>query len=354
MKKEVDKNYCMSSFLTFRYIADEKKIFAKGLEHVYKNPPDKKEVIKCRSAKEIDYAIKAQLEQLDLSHAAILLSGGIDSGILASYMPEGTKAYTARCQAPNAVDETGRAKKICDRNGLEHIIVDITWKDYLDCMDGLMMHDGCPVFANEPQVYTLIKKIKEDGNDLVIFGDNADMAFGGMTGFLSKDWTYEEWIGRYTFLSPKQVLKNPVNVNQVYELYKITDSAVDINRFLSEVFAASSSGAYINSFHYAGIRYYDPYAVLGMADPLDLKRVRDGESKYLLRDLYKKKYPGFDVPEKIAMARAMEQWMGDWEGPKRDEFLPGCTKGLTGEQKFLVYSLERFLDLLDQRSEKRC
>lgn len=31
-----------------------------------------------------------------------------------------------------------------------------------------------------------------------------------------------------------------------------------------------------------------------------------------------------------------------WEEPRRGEFLLGCTKTLTGEQKLLVYSLERF------------
>ncbi len=82
-----------------------------------------------------------------------------------------------------------------------------------------------------------------------------------------------------------------------------------------------------------------------MAEPLDLKRVRSGDSKYMLRELYRRRYPEFEVPEKIAMARAVDVWLADWEGPQREEFIPGCVEGLTGEQKFLVYSLERFLDI---------
>lgn len=69
---------------------------------------------------------------------------------------------------------------------------------------------------------------------------------------------------------------------------------------------------------------------------LDLERVRAGESKYLLRELFKMKYPELPVPEKIAMPRAMDQWMVDWTGPVRDEFIPHCTDGMTGEKWFEV------------------
>ena len=83
-----------------------------------------------------------------------------------------------------------------------------------------------------------------------------------------------------------------------------------------------------------------------MAEPLDLNRVRNGESKYLIRELFKMRYPNLDIPEKLPMSRPATDWMKDWEGPHRDEFLPDCVKGLSGEQKLLVYSLERFLDLI--------
>ena len=41
----VDKNYCMSSFLTFRYIEDSNKEFYEGLHHTGDMPyPDEKKV----------------------------------------------------------------------------------------------------------------------------------------------------------------------------------------------------------------------------------------------------------------------------------------------------------------------
>ena len=113
------------------------------------------------------------------------------------------------------------------------------------------------------------------------------------------------------------------------------------------MFAISSSGAYVNAFDCLGMKYLDPYADMKMAEPLDLERVRSGESKYLLRELYRARFPEFEVPEKIAMARAVDTWLKDWEGPKRKEFKEGCIEGMTGEQKFLVYSLERYLNIMN-------
>ena len=54
-----------------------------------------------------------------------------------------------------------------------------------------------------------------------------------------------------------------------------------------------------------------------------------------------------EVPEKLPMSRPADTWMKDWEGPHREEFLPGCIEGLTGEQKLLLFSLERFMDLME-------
>ena len=59
------------------------------------------------------------------------------------------------------------------------------------------------------------------------------------------------------------------------------------------------------------------------------------------------RYPEIAVPEKKPMSRPMESWMKDWSGPRRDEFIPGCVDRLNGEQRFLVYCLERFLDMIE-------
>lgn len=96
-----------------------------------------------------------------------------------------------------------------------------------------------------------------------------------------------------------------------------------------------------------GLGFIDPYEALLHAEPLDLKRVRSGDSKYLIRELFRKRYPDFAVPEKKPMSRPAEAWMKDWRGPVRGEFIPGCADGISGEKKLLLYSLERFLNLIE-------
>ena len=94
-----------------------------------------------------------------------------------------------------------------------------------------------------------------------------------------------------------------------------------------------------------GLKYIDPYEHCCLGEPLDLERVRSGDSKYLIRELFRMRYPNMEVPEKLPMSRPADAWMKDWEGPQREEFKANCMDGLTGEQKLLLFSLERFLDL---------
>lgn len=343
----VDKNYCMSSYLIYRYVYDSEVCFKEDiLHHDHELIPDDAK-IPCCTAMDINTNIEKILSQLDLKHVAVMLSGGMDSAILASYMPAGTKAYTARCIGENAVDETEQARRYCDIYNLEHVVVDVDWNDYATTMDELMLNDGSPIIPNEPQAYKIAKLAKMDGADCIIYGDCADTEFGGMDKLLSKDWTYNGWKERFSFANPQEILNNPVDVSEVYNQYRIGDDEIDFVRFISEVYAKSAAGALTNAFRCAEIKAVDPYEKLKMAEPLDLVRVRNGESKYLIRELFRMRYPSLDIPEKLPMSRPADDWMKDWEGPVRPEFKPNCTENLTGEQKLLVYSLERFLNLIE-------
>lgn len=346
-KMREDKEYCMSSYLSVRYVHDKNVCFKDGVMHKDHDMVPDSQKIACKTARDIDYNIKRILEKVDLSKAALFLSGGMDSGILASYMPAGTKAYTARCIGKNAKDETEMARKFCDINHLEHVIVDVSWEDYKELMDELMLSDGSPLIPNEAQAYKLAKLAKLDEATCIIYGDCADTEFGGMDRLLSKDWKFKEWIERFQFLNPEKVLKHPADITSIYESYRVNEDEIDFVKFISEVYVISASGALTNAIRLAGIASVDPYERLKMAEPLDIERVRSGDSKYLIRDLFRLKYPGMEIPEKIPMSRPADDWLKDWKGPTRDEFLPNCIDNLTGEQKLLVYCLERFLNLID-------
>ena len=223
----VDKEYCMSSYLAFRYVLDEERVFKKDLihkEHLMIPDQDKKP---CRTAADIDHVIREVLEPIDLSKAGVLLSGGMDSAIIASYMPKGTKAYTSRCVGTDAVDETEQAKRYCDLYDLEHVIVDVEWDDYEKAIDELALFQGSPIISNEPQAYKIVKQAKKEGVECFVHGDCADIVFGGMSKMLSKDWTIEEWIDRSIYVRPEQVLSNPRDIYNAYDKYRKADGMAE-------------------------------------------------------------------------------------------------------------------------------
>ena len=166
-----------------------------------------------------------------------------------------------------------------------------------------------------------------------------------MDQLLSQDWDYDDFVKRYTFLEPNLVLSLPVDVSGLFEPYRLPGDKIDFERFLDEVFSIESSGSYYNAFGAAELPYYDPYARLIMADSLDLERVRNGEPKYLVRELYAKRYPAFEVPDKIPMPRPVDAVFAEWNGPIRPEFRDDIPMDkLSGNQKWQLWCAELFLN----------
>ena len=82
--------------------------------------------------------------------------------------------------------------------------------------------------------------------------------------------------------------------------------------------------------------------------PLDMERIRNGESKYLLREVFTLLYGDLEIPQKIAFARPMDQWMKNWEGPQRPEFRKDINmEKFSGDQKYLMFCLESFMNCFD-------
>ncbi len=113
----VDKNYCMSSFLTFRYIEDSNKEFYEGLHHTGDMPyPEEKKVL-VHTAADIKKAYTEMFaeKQKDVK-LGIMLSGGMDSACLAACMKPGTDAYTFRfLDATFSTGDMERAKLYAEK-----------------------------------------------------------------------------------------------------------------------------------------------------------------------------------------------------------------------------------------------
>lgn len=346
----VNKDFCLSSYIAYRYIWKDGMDFYKGFHHTnYKavNEENRIPIVTSQDiAREIQKQIDALYEKYD--NIGILLSGGIDSANLAAYLKPGSHAYTFCSNSGVFDDDVQRAKKYCEKFGLVHHLIDITFDDYKKYTPIVMAKKCAPVHSIEPQIYKAAINAKKDGVQMVLVGESADLIFGGMDKLITPKWDFDGFAKRYTFLEPTLVLSNPVSQMELFENYRLPENKIDYMKFMDEVFAIESSSSYLNAFGVAELPYYDPYARLVMSDPLDMERVRNGEPKYLVRGLYAIKYPELEIPFKIPMPRPVDMIFNKWEGPKRPEFRKDIPMdSLTGNQKWQLWCAELFLNLFD-------
>lgn len=341
----VDKNYCMSSYLALRYIEDSSKEFAEGMQHRNLRLAAPKDRVPVSTAIDIDNALKSQFQELRGKKLGLLLSGGMDSGSLAAYM-EGCDAYTFRFLGGGfQEEERKRAERFADAYGMALHYVDISWKTVETYVDAVMCAKAAPVHSIEPQILQAALQAKGDGVEIMVIGESSDLIFGGMDQLIAKEWGFDEFMDRYMFTKPQEVLASPVSMEYLFARYRKEGGGIDYLRFMDEVFAVESSGSYWNAFRVAGMAYFDPYAALVMADGIDLNRVRDGEPKYLIRELFAMKHPDMPIPFKNPMPRPVDIYFENWGGPKRPEFCKDIDIGkYTGNQKWQMWCLERFLD----------
>ena len=345
-----DKNYCMSSYIAFRYIDRDDKDFYESMRHQNYTLPKESEKTIVTTANEIGEAIDKQLKPLrESKKIGVMLSGGMDSSIVASYVP-GSDAYTFRFLGGEFQrDELARAEQYAKACNLKLHYVDITWDTVERHVDAVMESKCAPVHSIEPQIYQAALQAKEDGVEIMLIGDAADYVFGGMDKLLSKEWKFDEFVRRYCSLDPFEVLRDPVSMEYAFEPYRKGDDGIDFIGFMDGLCTRESYSSYCNAFNTAGLSYFDPYERLKPATPIDLSRIRTGESKYLIRELMAKRYPAFPIPEKIPMPRPVDVYFADWGGPSRKEFMAGLDMSkFTGNQKWQLWCLERFLNKYDK------
>lgn len=345
---EVDKIYCMSSFLMYRTVIDRNKSFDKN--HVPKFFTKDYICEPIHNSEELRASLKRQVEEATADgKAALALSGGIDSAILAKYMPKGSKAYTFKCVVPGVevIDESIQAAKYAKECGLEHEVIEIYWEDMERYAPILMKHKGSPMHSIEVQIYKAALKAKEDGFTKFIFGETADVKYGGLNGLLSRDWTMKEYIDRFSYLLPDKVLTEwCYDLSPFYDCLK-ENGEINVHKHLCKWSIIESLSSYTNACAVADIEFVAPFSKTFLNVPLDINRIRRGENKYLVREIFEKEYQDWKIPTKIPMPRPTNEWFENWTGPTRKEFKKDCVHALTGDQKWLVWCLEQYLNLIE-------
>lgn len=342
---KVNKEFAMSSFLIYRQIVDDNIIFKNNLIPKYFDIEERQKVY---NKNEIFSSIKKTVDNLFKNNdkkVALMLSGGIDSAILAALVPKGTQTFTFQPDTEGAFNEVEIAKSYAEHNSLKHEVIKISWNDYDKHMDDLMKHKGAPLHSIEPQIYMAALFAKNKGFNTLLFGEAADAVFGGLSDLLSKDYTVDDFYERYAFVNPEEVLNDYEVIKEPIIKHKKSDGKIDVHGFLNDIFFRESNSSYQNACQLANIEFVSPYNVLLLGSELDISRIRQGESKYFLREIFAELYPTFENRKKIPMPRAVDLYFKDWDGPERAEFIDDLDiKKFTGDQKWMMYCLERFLN----------
>lgn len=345
----VDKDYCCSSYLAFRFIERDGVDFFEGLHHPDTVAEPQDALTRIGGARELDEYLTRDTEEIKKKYQklGIMLSGGMDSACIASYFP-GADAYTFRFLGGDyAKDELERAESYAKHYGLKLHYVDITWRDVEDALPIILDKRMEPGHSLEPQIYKLCMQAKKDGVDYLVSGDSADTRFGGLDRMLIKDWEYDDFVKWFPYVNPVEVLRKPVDVNYVFEKFRRGDrNKIDSVRVMRELHAPESEKSQNNVFALTNVQHIAPYS--RYTTELDLDRIRSGDTKYVIRELFRMKYPGLAVPEKRPMPRPVDFYFADWSGPVRKEFLPELDmKKFRGDQKWMLWCLEFFLNRYD-------
>jgi hypothetical protein len=249
-------------------------------------------------------------------------------------------------EAGDGDDDRERAELFARARRLRHRLVPVTWRHHLEDLEPLMRHKRAPLQAIEVAVHRAARAAHDDGVELLVTGFGADARLGGLAPHLARASDLDAFATAYAALDPELVLGEPCPVRPLFERYR-KGAGIDAGSFLAEVHNPGLLQAAENAAGAAHLTVLAPFDYLVPATPLDPGRVRT-EGKYLLRDAFRRLHPDLEPPPGRPFLPPVGPWLRGWPGPRRGEFRPDLDLAhIGGEERFLVYCLERFLRLLE-------
>jgi len=351
------KSLCANHFLTFQYVADPNLSWKKDIVPYY---PDEFEhcprthlVETSEQCYEIlKKLINSAIDKYGKESIGILLSSGIDSATVAGLLPFGTKAYTVKYKevSKDIVDETVIANQYVKYNNLDHKIVEVSWSDYEKYLDYLMKAKKTPVHPCEVSVYKACLQAKQDGVKALFSGWGCDTHFGGMDKLLSQDWSLDGFIKRYSYCDTTKILKDPIDLANIFAKY-CKNGKFDTQNFLTFNYHIMTIQSFFYIPNLAGVDHICPWGQIGLKNGYDLARVRNGEPKYMIREVFNLIYKHeIEITPKIPFIRPTDIYTKDLTNKylTSNIFINDLDlKQFTGQQKWMIYILQRFLNLIE-------
>lgn len=309
-----------------------------------------KDSVKISNENDLDIFLKQYFSNIDFNKTGIMLSGGIDSSLLASYMPKGSYAFTISYPEMKNKDEVDRARFFANSFGLNLVIVEITFQDVLKFHDELTINKGQPLSSIEIGIYKMCLEAKKHNLDSLITGMGADGVFGGTFNLMSRDWTNGEFVERFTYIKPETVMRTPVDSMEFYEMY-YGYPYFNMFGFLDDIESEYTVSYFANPSDLSGIKILAPFESCVRDFELDRNEMLNGNEKKLLRTLFKK-HNGFEFNGiKKAFPRPTEYWEKLYHEKLDDIFYVDSYDRLnTSEQKWILFTTNRFVKLFKNGS----
>lgn len=347
----------MSLYLTYQwlpahcehYLDWNPKIFQEDKEC----PRHRKVSDGIEAAKILKEEVESVIHNKDPQKIGILLSSGIDSASVAYCLPSGCHAFYVTYDQATSEDMSS-VEKYAAVNGLELHKVYVDDKTYRKWVPILMRVKKSPLHPCEIAVAEALQCAQTLGINIVFAGWGCDTYFGGMDKLLSRDYsTAHEFAERYTYLQPNIVLKNPdENVQMYFDRYQ-TEFGFDTFRFLEENY----HGMTLQSFYYLPkmfhIQMKCPWGSIGLNEPLDLNKIRNGQPKYIVADAFKHLSGCLSIPEKVPFTRP--DYIDCIDKLKQFDFISSNSFAkLTPQQKWMTFILCAFIEqeILHQSSNR--
>jgi Asparagine synthase len=290
------------------------------------------------SENEIVEYIKSRLQDLPVS-SGILLSGGIDSAILARFMPAGSVAYTIEYEEAQNRSEFQAAARFLARD-VRHQRVFVGRRKFFKAAEELVSRKRMPLVPHEPAVAVACQQALRDGVTHLVGGFGADSGFGGFPNYY-RNCRWDDFARNILpkFWDPSAVLKQCGDVAWVARQY-VAGGLVDVQSFLKEVGAEGNAVA--TAVQALGLTPVFPYGDMRYNRRFDVERIVSGDDKYLLKEIFGRLYPNLSPAQKFPLHVPYNQWMMGYQ-PSRKEFKENLKlQPDQGKRNALVYSLERY------------
>ncbi|MGR3677143.1 MAG: asparagine synthase-related protein [Paracoccaceae bacterium] len=272
----------------------------------------------------------------------IMLSGGMDSALLASFLPKGSIAYTLDYnKVADRFHEFDLAAEFVPE-GIEHKKVTVTSDAYHEMCRKLTHLKKAPTVPHDPSVGITAEAAVKDGITHMVTGAGADGHFAGFA-HLYKDPSFagvRDTLAKQ-FVLPSKVLKDPAPTDWVLGHFSI-DGIVDVRTFLEEI--GTEGTAVRDTMIACGLVPLFPLTEMIYTGPYEITR-RGG--KHPIVDLFKLIYDGRRPNPKLALPVPYGPFMRNYT-PRRPEFLPEGVAALTAKQQYQIYALELYMDMRDE------